>query len=1157
MRGIEGRVSGTTAFIVLFLGALILGFPSFNPANHHMNPVGDATAPAGNRVLTLGWPGFTISLTTLNPMLATTSSEYMTIWPCYSYLFTRDIDAKLIGDLVESYSVSPDEMTWDMHLITTARFFDKNDPEAIHSLTGADVIYTYWLVQNQSGNRLQHYFPVVNGTPIIQSMWTEPSDAYHLFIRLSSLYAPILNSLSVVPILPQYIWSARVWNWDNFDHSPLTAPVIGSGPFHYALDRLPTTGVVNLGRSPIWFAIEEYGWQMRIDNLIIKTEVSEAANLEDFLAGNVDIMMKMTPSQFLNETVPGVRFGLNTGFVYEYNLNQMTDALRTQLGGAWARGSNNQMLLDTTVKLAMAMCVDKQSFIDTVLQGLGGVADSLVPEVNPWHYSYPDPITFDPAAARQLLWDAGWRYDALGNLVDSTSAVYPLCKIGGTEPLQFRFVTLDTAPEWDVGARRLATWASMGGIDLWADYSTVSVDSMNNAWATADYDVWLWDWIFSPTSEVSIDIMCVLTTEAIGSWSDVFYSNTTYDSIYEQSLQEVDPVARRVLTDELQVMAYEDMGCQPVAYKMELYAASDQGPDHWSLVSYGDWEEHSVLAPDQLYPWLYMQIEPADNPAPAIAYLPSSYETTVDTPAELAAYATDNTPLEYRWNFGDGTGTDWSSDSYASHLYANDGYYDAYFVVRERDSTDGFMSWGKVIVSVIGPNGAPHDLDFTYVPSDPNTGDVVQFSGIGADDEADPLAYHWTFGDGRSASGQNVTHQFSDGAASYTVTMYVDDGHLGQVPRPVSYARVVPVTLNSPPAIDVPDFYILRNVPYNFTITSSDPNPRDDLRYTWDWDDGSALQVTTVNHAVHTYSQVSIFTLTVCADDLTGLPGHNVSDQGLVRFRGIDHAPMIAQFLKNVMSVVTGEEVIFTGTATDLDDDLCIMRFDFGDGTNTTVMQLAPNATVFVSHTYTAGGPMMAYLYAFDGILTTQSSGMAFSVGTTFTLSLATGWNLVTVPRVGFGYMASTLGLTNGDTVSTWNSTTKTYKNYIVGVPVNDFSILPGVGYWINVPSGNRTLTLQGSIPTITQYITVLVPEGGGWAVVGFNSLRTDMRAADMALMYNIAESITTVSKWNPATKSYTSWLSIIPAINNFLLVPGQGYWIMTSSSGVLAYDPQ
>jgi hypothetical protein len=391
-----------------------------------------------------------------------------------------------------------------------------------------------------------------------------------------------------------------------------------------------------------------------------------------------------------------------------------------------------------------------------------------------------------------------------------------------------------------------------------------------------------------------------------------------------------------------------------------------------------------------------------------------------------------------------------------------------------------------------------------------------------------------------------------------TSALLVGIPFIGMESRSVSIAQMNPTTENSPPTIDVPFFFVPHShMLLTFTVIATDPDPADELQFTWDWGDDSALEVTSTDSADHAYSEVGSYVLTVYADDQTGLPGHNVSDWNLVEVdrMSTDSAPRITQFVKDIANVFTGQHITFTGTATDIDGDLCSMRFEFGDGTDATLVQPVANATVSVTHVYTAGGPKTAHLYAFDGVLTDQTS-MSFVVGTTFTMSLATGWNLVSVPRVGYGYKASTLGLTTGDIVSTWNSTTKTYKSYITGVPANDFDILPGIGYWINVPYGNRTLTLQGSIPTTTQHTDIQVPVGGGWAMIGFSSLKTTMKAADIPGMYNFANNITTVAKYNPATKSYTSWLSFVPTINNFALAPGQAYWILASGSGTLTYDP-
>lgn len=184
-----------------------------------------------------------------------------------------------------------------------------------------------------------------------------------------------------------------------------------------------------------------------------------------------------------------------------------------------------------------------------------------------------------------------------------------------------------------------------------------------------------------------------------------------------------------------------------------------------------------------------------------------------------------------------------------------------------------------------------------------------------------------------------------------------------------------------------------------------------------------------------------------------------------------------------------------------------------------------------------------------------------------WTLHLTSGWNFVTLPTVSTssgsssgtqrsGYKASTLGLYPGDTVSTWNSMTRIYKNHIVGIPINDFEILSNVGYWINVPNGTRTLTLHGNFPTIAQQRNISVPAGGGWAIIGFVGLNMTRHASDIPAMYSVPGSITLVATWDPVGRVYKSWLSVIPTVNNFLLVPGQAYWILCGTSGTLSYSP-
>ncbi|MDQ1372182.1 MAG: hypothetical protein QG582_1097, partial [Candidatus Thermoplasmatota archaeon] len=706
--------------------------------------------------------------------------------------------------------------------------------------------------------------------------------------------------------------------------------------------------------------------------------------------GNIDCMMGVQPSVYVGElqTLDDViGFAQSTGFVYEFNLNQLTEEKRAELG--WTQGGayNNPILLDPEVKEAMAMCIDKDAFVSDVLEGLGTYADSLIPDINPWYHRYETPVPFDTAAARQMLMDDGWNMDAAGNpATPTTTPLYGYFE-DVLQPLEFRFVTLNDPPEWLAGANLMVDWCAEAGVKL--NLELVAPNQMNTIWYYGDYDTWLWDWIFTPFSEPSTDILSVLTTAEIGSWSDVFMSEPVFDAMYNESVRAMDPVARGAILDEMQDFAYEHFSCQCVAYRKELYAVSTL---NWG--NYGDWEEDFILMPDQGFPYLYMLISPngpnaedPSNQAPVITSLDAQFEGYVDTAIDFSGSATDGTTLQYQWYWGDGTTSGWQSSPSATHTYAEDGYYTVYFAARESDdatTADYFITWGQTEAKVIdASNTAPHSLSISYDPLMFDTGDVVTFTGSAVDDEDDELDYSWSFGDMYSAKGPVVEHQYLT-AGSYTVTMSVTDNRVGTDPRPVTTNALVIAGGNSPPTIDVPDFPdVDTDVEYNFTVTASDPES-DPIAYTWEWGDGT-ISVTDVDYALHTYDVQDVYDLTVYADDQTGVDGHNVSDTGTVTvLSAINAEPVVVSFVASETAVYTDQDVSFTSVATDADGDPLRFTFAFGDGTFAVEENVAtaPDEEVSftVTHTYDTAGTVTAYVYVWDMQDNTSSSPVSITV---------------------------------------------------------------------------------------------------------------------------------------------------------------------------------
>jgi peptide/nickel transport system substrate-binding protein len=64
---------------------------------------------------------------------------------------------------------------------------------------------------------------------------------------------------------------------------------------------------------------------------------------------------------------------------------------------------------DTRTRQAIAMCLDRQKVVDTVLFGLSNVPDSYIPSEHPLYNSTVAPFPYDPAQANQILEQVGWR----------------------------------------------------------------------------------------------------------------------------------------------------------------------------------------------------------------------------------------------------------------------------------------------------------------------------------------------------------------------------------------------------------------------------------------------------------------------------------------------------------------------------------------------------------------------------------------------------------------------------------------------------------------------------------------------------------------------------------------------------------------------------
>ncbi len=745
-RVVAAIVTAVLISTVLLSAFLAVAYPAAASAARGVNPA------QASRTLRIGVSGLTA--VTLNPNAITLVLEFIPVYNVYSTLVTRDASLSIVPDLAYRWEPPSDGVTWTFHLVSNAYFTDPMNPaDRSHPVTADDVVFSYYLVKNNTGSILNSYTSQIDRI--------EKVDTYTVRIVTKAPFAAMDSTLTAVPIFPMYLWQSIR---NPVTQEPFPYPV-GSGAMYYDPNS-DLSAVIILHRNPNYFGDAMYCQLSRPEEVRFILYTSSGTMIDEFGSGSnkLDAIFNIPASSFLNapalqqSTVS--RIQVSGGFVGEVAANAMTDTLRAQYQ-QFHTGHNSQILAtNQVVRQAVAMSIDRAAIVRYAYQGLATLGDSLVPSSNPWHYPIPpaNQYDFDPAAARAMLNAAGWAYDSAGN--PATATTTPLYKAGGTQGLVFRFYTPDNHPEFEPAVANITAWLGQAGIQTTDSrgnyvpgYELKPVNQMNSIWKALDYDIWLWDWVFSRVSDPSLDILEVQTTDAIGPTSDNGYSNATFDALYNESLVTVNPSDRRNITNTMQQMLYDYASYIIPYYADDLYAVtSDPGLGNgWQ--NWGDWTKRPGLTVDSSLPALYFNLYPADNPPPVISAFPA-VDFVSGAPASVSVVASDpnDVTLSYTWDFGDGTAPETTSTASTTHTYASPGTYA--LKVRVTDTEWPTCATSTATISPGTANGPPSaTLGFQFPASGHGwEHQAVNFSVTVSDPEGDPLYITWAFGDQATAT---------------------------------------------------------------------------------------------------------------------------------------------------------------------------------------------------------------------------------------------------------------------------------------------------------------------------------------------------------------------------------------------------------------------
>jgi PKD repeat protein len=222
--------------------------------------------------------------------------------------------------------------------------------------------------------------------------------------------------------------------------------------------------------------------------------------------------------------------------------------------------------------------------------------------------------------------------------------------------------------------------------------------------------------------------------------------------------------------------------------------------------------------------------------------------TVLSNTTHLTASVVAGSDVIYAWNFGDGT---LGSGEGVTHTYPSVGFYTATVTASNSISLASTVT----LVSII-PACEPAILpEFSWLPLDPISGNLVTFTGNGVGSE--PITYTWGFGDGAVGMGITTTHTYADGG-DYTVVLTAANA-CGEA----STEHTVTVTQACQP-VELIDFTWLPAEPVGsevitFTGFAEGSAP---ISFTWNFGDGAAGTGSTTTHS---YADPGIYTVALSA----------------------------------------------------------------------------------------------------------------------------------------------------------------------------------------------------------------------------------------------------------------------------------------------------
>ena len=292
-------------------------------------------------------------------------------WAMYDSLLTFDPQGNVVGNIAESYDLSPDGLTWTFKIRHGIKFHN-GDP-----LTSADVVFSLQRFGSKESTNPWSPYILKNNESI-----TAPDDSTVVF-KAQKPEWPLKIPFAWTRILPKNYF-------DKVGQDGFIAQPVGTGPYKFS-KWVPKTSMEFDANTDYWGQTKPQ-WS-HITETLVPEEATRVAQLE---RGDVDIIGNLSFDRLTELKGKGFRL---------QEVGLPTNANISFPGTFMTTGPTS----DIRVRQAMSYAINRQEICDTFYKGLAkpGGFWFFSEQTWGWDSSFKaDP--YDPDKAKQLLQDAGY-----------------------------------------------------------------------------------------------------------------------------------------------------------------------------------------------------------------------------------------------------------------------------------------------------------------------------------------------------------------------------------------------------------------------------------------------------------------------------------------------------------------------------------------------------------------------------------------------------------------------------------------------------------------------------------------------------------------------------------------------------------------------------